>query len=101
MRYIVGFILLFSLAACGSSRSSSSYRGPVAAPFATGPIYGACMNAGRSAASSRLCGCVQSVADRTLSTSDQSRAVSFFRDPQKAQDARGGSAFWTRYKAFS
>lgn len=72
----------------------------------TGPIGNACMDADRSAANPALCSCVQSVADQTLSGSEQRRAAGFFEDPDKAQAARTSDnasteAFWDRYRAFS
>jgi hypothetical protein len=53
-----------------------------------------------------LCGCVQYVADRTLSRGEQRRAVRFFRDPHEAQVVRQSDrprdeAFWPRYRAFA
>ena len=45
------------------------------------------------------------LAEVALSGSDQRRAVSFFKDPEKAHKvwmskSRGDDAFWDRYKAF-
>lgn len=68
---------------------------------ASGPVGTACMEADRSAANARLCACVQRAASDHLSGADQRRAAEFFADPDKAQDARGGSAFWSRYRRFS
>ena len=70
-----------------------------------GPIERACNKSDRKAANRSLCGCIQSAADMTLSNSDQRRAVSFFKDPDKAHKvwmskSRGDDAFWDRYKAF-
>ncbi|MGB1234953.1 MAG: hypothetical protein ACPG5U_04400 [Planktomarina sp.] len=102
MRNLFLILILGYLAACGSSRQAAApVVTPATIPFASGPVMNACVAADRSNASRRLCGCVQAVANDSLTSSDQSRAVGFFRDPQKAQDARGGSAFWTRYRAFS
>lgn len=83
------------LTACGSNS-----RG------ATGDISRACLDADRSAASPALCSCVQQVANQSLSGSDQARAVTFFEDPQLAQETRqssnrGDRRFWDRYRAFS
>ena len=68
-------------------------------------IENACVRSGRDAANRALCGCIQDVADLTLSRTDQKRASKFFRDPQKAQDVRQASNggrldFWDRYKEF-
>ena len=70
-----------------------------------GPIERACNRSDRKAATRALCDCIQEAADMTLSNSDQRRAVSFFKDPEKAHKVwmsknRGDDAFWDRYKAF-
>lgn len=70
-----------------------------------GAIERACISSGRSAANRAVCGCIQQVADMTLSNSEQRMAAKFFKDPQKAQDIRqsdraGHEKFWLRYKAF-
>jgi hypothetical protein len=95
MRYLLMVGALASVAACGGGS-----RG------ATGDISSACLAADRRAASPALCSCVQQVANQTLSGSEQSRAASFFNDPQLAQDTRqsdsaGDERFWQRYRAFS
>jgi len=76
-----------------------------AAPAMAGPIESACLRSDRDAASRQLCGCIQNVADATLTGSDQRLAASFFKDPHRAQeirqsDSRSHAAFWERYKAF-
>ena len=77
------------------------------APLAmAGPIDSACVRSERGARNVQLCGCVQQVADRTLSRSDQRRAANFFRDPHQAQEVRmskrdADNAFWARYKNFT
>ena len=70
-----------------------------------GPIDSACIRSER-AASPRLCGCIQQVADQTLSRADQRRAAGFFRNAQQAQDVRmskraADNQFWDRYKLFA
>lgn len=70
-----------------------------------GPIDKACIRSDRKASNRSLCGCIQQVADMTLSNSDQRRAATFFSDPEKAHKvwmskSRGDDAFWDRYKAF-
>ena len=70
-----------------------------------GPIDSACIRSER-AASPRLCGCIQQVADQTLSRADQRRAAGFFRNAQQAQDVRmskraADNQFWDRYKTFA
>lgn len=77
------------------------------APFAvSGPIDSACVRSDRGASNKALCGCVQQVADMTLSRADQRRAASFFGDPHQAQEVRMSksdrdNAFWARYKNFA
>ena len=77
------------------------------APFAeAGPIDNACIRSERGARSAGLCGCIQQVADQTLSRADQRRAAGFFRNAQAAQDVRmskraADNQFWDRYKAFA
>jgi hypothetical protein len=79
---------------------------PVFSSFASaGPIEGACNRSHRKASSRQLCGCIQQVADQTLRGSDQRRAASFFKDPEKANKtwqskSNADDAFWDRYKAF-
>ena len=68
-------------------------------------IKRACMKSDRRAASRPLCGCIQRVADQTLTSSDQRRAAKFFKDPQLAQETRQSDRssheeFWKRYKNF-
>lgn len=76
-------------------------------PFAVaGPIDNACVRSDRAQGQAPLCGCIQQVADMTLSRSDQRRAARFFSDPHEAQVVRmsksdGDNAFWARYKHFA
>ncbi len=70
-----------------------------------GPIENACVRSDRPQATRALCRCVDSVAQRTLTRSEQRRAARFFRDPQLAQDVRMSRSqrdneFWARYRAF-
>ncbi len=77
------------------------------APLAVaGPIDSACMRSDRGASNRRTCGCIQQVADQTLSRADQRRAARFFRDADEAQKVRmsksdSDNAFWARYKNFA
>src|SRR5690606_40941627 len=55
--------------------------------------------------SSTMCGCIQAVANDTLSSSDQRRAVRFYSDPHLAQDVRQSSRdadkrFWKSYSDY-
>lgn len=94
---LTAFVLV---SACGGNRvSSGSTAG------ATGPISRACLAADRSAASARLCSCVQRVANNELSSADRSRVARFFADPEfaheiKISDTTANDAFWRRYQAF-
>ncbi|MGD9916697.1 MAG: hypothetical protein AB7U46_01670 [Paenirhodobacter sp.] len=70
-----------------------------------GPVESACMRAGRTA-DRALCGCIQQVADMSLTSADQRRAAAFFKDPEKAQEVRmsdraSDEDFWNRYKSFA
>ncbi len=70
-----------------------------------GTIERACVKSDRKAANRTLCGCIQQVADATLSGSDQRLAAKFFKDPHMAQvirqsDDTNHEVFWKRYKAF-
>lgn len=77
----------------------------VAGAAVAGPIERACNKSDREAATRSLCACIEQAANMTLSSSDQRRAVSFFKDPERAHEvwmskSRGDDAFWERYKAF-
>lgn len=68
-------------------------------------IERACMQSDRQQATPSLCGCIQLVADITLSRRDQKMAARFFRDPHRAQEVRQSgrprdSQFWNKYRAF-
>ena len=70
-----------------------------------GPIGKACLGSQRSV-SPTLCGCIQSVADRTLTGADQKQAARFFADPDKAEEIKGSDSrrnktFWARYQSFA
>ncbi|MBK5947657.1 hypothetical protein CCR83_14680 [Rhodobacter veldkampii DSM 11550] len=74
-------------------------------PALAGPVDGACMRSDRGG-NRGLCGCIQQVADMTLSRSDQRRAAGFFKNPDEAQKVRqsdraSDEAFWLRYKNFA
>ena len=105
---------ILGLAACGggarySSSNALQYSDVVYAPsvvaFATGPIERACRASGRTAASQARCGCVQAVADRSLSPGDQRRGAAYFKDPHALQEVRQSDTanherFWLAWKAF-
>jgi phytoene dehydrogenase-like protein len=92
------------LAGCGGGRYD---REPAQAMrLSSGPISKACMSSDRKARNSALCGCIQTVANQDLSGRDQRLAVSFYRDPHRAQEVRqsdrpGDESFWLRYKTYA
>jgi hypothetical protein len=96
-----------ALVGCGSGASRPHKSGaPSYARTATGPISRACMTSDRKARSRELCGCIQAVADQSLSASDQKLASSFYADPHRAQEIRQSDrtaheAFWQRYKQYA
>lgn len=76
-----------------------------AGPAMAGPIETACLRSDRSGGDRAMCGCIQQVADMTLTGSDQRLAARFFSDPDRAQeirqsDRRSHEAFWERYRNF-
>ena len=103
MRTLLILSGLIFLTACGGGRdrvNSGNTRG------ATGEISRACLAADRSAATPQLCGCIQGVANRELSSSDRSRIARFFADPEFAHairisDTPANDAFWERFQAFT
>ena len=98
MRILLIIAVIAAVASCGRrAGTSQSYT-----LFASGPISQACLAADRKNASRNLCGCVQAVANQSLSQADQAKATRFFSNPASTQDARqSGSSFWLRYKAFA
>ncbi|WP_299028110.1 hypothetical protein [uncultured Sulfitobacter sp.] len=104
---IFALLALSTLAACGGGASNTTTRGAYAPTqlYATGPLQRACLAQGRRAASSQRCGCIQAVADRELSATQQRRGVKAFKDPHKMQqwrqsDRSSDNAFWDVWKAF-
>lgn len=106
---ILALLSLAALVGCGGGgyKKADRLRMPSAsAPMASGPISRACMASDRKARSRQLCGCIQAVADLTLSKRDQSLAASFYQNPQRAQDIRqsdnaGHERFWLKYKDYA
>ncbi len=77
----------------------------LAIPAFAESIERACLKSDRKAANRSLCGCIQDIADLTLSQTEQRRAATFFSQPHKTQeirqsDARRDEIFWKRYKSF-
>jgi len=96
-RYMKHFILALAMA---------SILAPVAPTIAeAGSISRACVKSDRKAANRRLCNCIERAARKTLSSSDQRLAATFFNDPHKSQEIRQSDRsshekFWLRYKKF-
>jgi|SRR6056297_561714 len=105
MKTVLLLGLVLGLAACGGpGRFGGGPGGGM--PVASGPVSDACLASGRKARSPALCGCVQAVANDTLSGGDQRRAVGFYRDLQSAQDTRQSDRprderFWEAYTAYA
>ncbi len=104
IRMMSALVALFVVAGCGGgSRFDGNMRGAVL--YATGPIQNACLAGGRKGASGARCGCIQAVADRSLSNADQRRGARYFKDPGELQEVRQSSRasderFWRAWKAF-
>lgn len=108
LRTCVALMALTALAACGGgtrySSSNGAYR-PAPVLFAEGPIQKACVAQDRKNATYARCGCIQAIANQTMSWSDQRWGAKFFKDPHQAQELRQSSRpkderFWLTWKAF-
>lgn len=117
IRIGVALVAVLGLSACGggsrySSSNAAGYGGAygyspaaVVVPFASGPIQKACQSGGRKAASRTRCGCVQAIADQSLSAADQRRGAKMFNDPHQLQvirqsDNASNERFWRAWKEF-
>lgn len=105
MKVFAAILVAGILAGCGGGRSDR-YDGGAVTRFSTGPVSKACLASDRKARNARLCGCIQTVANQSLSGSDQRKAAAFFKDPQRAHDTKmsktaSDDAFWERYEAFA
>lgn len=100
---LVGAIL--TLSACGGAdRFDGDPR--AGRPVAAGPISNACLSSDRKARSPVRCGCIQAIANQSLSATEQRRAVGFYRDPHEAQEVRtsqrpADQRFWAAYTAYA
>ena len=70
-----------------------------------GSVQQACLNAGSSKVNYRVCRCIQSAADATLSVKDQSLAAAIIRNPDnvteiKSSKRRNHARFMERYSQF-
>jgi hypothetical protein len=105
MKRIVLLGLVLGLAACGGPDRFAGGAGG-GRPVASGPISDACLSSGREERSPALCGCIQAVANDTLSRADQRRAVGFYSDLHSAQETRqsqrgSDQRFWEAYTAYA
>lgn len=78
---------------------------PAISAEGNGAIDRACQAADRPTATPQLCGCLQSVANQTLSSADRRAVAKFFSEPNRAQKVkmstrRGDERLWKRYTAF-
>lgn len=104
IRYFVLTAAAAALVGCGQARTVPEVTR--AAISSSGVIGQACSQSTRPGVSPRLCGCIQMVADQTLSRADQSRAGPFFADPDAAHavrlsDTPRDDAFWARWTDFA
>ena len=107
MKKTVIIAMVFLVAACGRADRFKGSPGPVSRgmPMAFGPISKACMASDRKRRSDALCGCIQAVANDTLSFGQQRRAVGFYGDLHEAQEIRQSDRssdedFWKAYRAY-
>lgn len=105
MKPITACICVILLASCGGGVRQARDSAPTVR-LSSGPIASACARSDRSAANARLCGCIQTAANQSLSAADQRRAAPFFTDPALAQEVRKSDsnrndAFWERYTTFA
>jgi hypothetical protein len=77
----------------------------LATPIHARAIEQACARSERVGGDTRLCTCIQRIADQLLTPRDQRLAASFFREPHRAQEVRMSDRaqderFWDRYRQF-
>ncbi|MEM7318814.1 MAG: hypothetical protein AAF408_07305 [Pseudomonadota bacterium] len=78
---------------------------PLPLEAAPGTINRACRSSDRPNATRQLCGCIQRVANQTLSQSERRTVAKWFADPHRAQEVKmsdrgSDERLWQRYKAF-
>ena len=107
-RVAIALCAVLAMSACGGSRYANGNAGgfrPAPILFASGPIQRACQKSGRKEASLERCGCIQAIADQSMSGSEQRRGARLFEDPHEAQvirqsDNSRNEKFWLVWKAF-
>ncbi|WP_298839712.1 hypothetical protein [uncultured Roseobacter sp.] len=115
-RTAAAFCLTLLLAACSAPGTTSAPAGQQRAvflpasggspQFASGEIANACLKKNRRGASPARCGCVQAVANRTLTPSEKRRGAAFFGDPErvhemKVSDSPANERFWEHWSRFA
>jgi hypothetical protein len=106
MKIWTALLVTALVAGCGGGNRFDRGDSGIVTRFSTGPISRACLSSDRRARNPQLCGCIQTVANQSLSGADQRKASRFFADPQRAHDtwmsqSPSDDAFWERYKAFA
>lgn len=106
MKLITIFIMVALVAGCGGGKRRAPQATGQITRFSSGPVQQACMASDRKARNPRLCGCIQTVANMSLTPTEQRRATKFFADPHLAQEVRQSDsgfneAFWKRYISFA
>ena len=86
--------------------TDAAVAAPAPLPFARGRMFSACISDGRKSASQKRCGCVQAIANRTLSPAQAHRGVSLWSDPGRLQEIRqsdlaSNERFWKAWSEFS
>lgn len=104
IRITLVLLTVAALGACGGGKRFPGISAP-SVQFASGPIQQACQAGGRKAAGRARCGCVQAVANQSLSAADQRRGARYFKDPHALQEVRqsdvaSNERFWLAWKAF-
>lgn len=93
---------LLCIAVCAGI-AAATLPAPVLA--GSGVIDRACRQSNRTAASPRLCSCIQRVANSSLNRAERHKVAKWFSNPHQAQevrqsDRRSDEILWERYKAF-
>lgn len=78
---------------------------PIPAMAGLGVIDRACRKADRTAATPKLCSCIQKVANSNLNMVERRKVAKWFKDPKKAEKVRMSDRsrdeeLWQKYKAF-
>ena len=99
-------LTVVAVAGCAEPKQVERFAGGARVSLATGPISKACTTSDRRDANKMVCGCIQSIANQSLTSADQKLAATFYDDPQKAQDVKmskssSHDAFWDRYKVYA